>query len=319
MEKLYVITPIFNPAGYASRYALYWAFAQYLQQFKNVVHCTVELSSGKFYITDPSNPNHVQVYGDEPIWYKENLINIGVASLPKDAKYIAWIDPDVIFTNPYWADETIALLKQNPIVQLYSTNITLDANYERVYEDVVGLAKALDTDPKFKSSLVPYMDGSWFIGHPGFAWASTMDWWRAVGGLLDICICGSADSYISRSVLGRVVDGTPEGNNCIMTSDWYATVREYEARCQAYNQVDTIPYINNMVIHYWHGSLKDRNYDTRHNILKDYGYSPSLHVYKNKQGVIQLRGCEDLKQILQAYFNSRNEDGKTVEEEYAKV
>src|ERR1035437_9804088 len=88
-DKLYVVTPIFNPSGYASRYKLYWDFANYLAQFPNVEHHTVELvkPGQKFMVTQHNNPRNVQLVGEDSLWLKENMINIGIRGLPECAKY----------------------------------------------------------------------------------------------------------------------------------------------------------------------------------------------------------------------------------------
>lgn len=306
MEKLYVITPIFNPVGYKSRYTLYFTFEKYLSKFEDIEHYTIELApqADKFVVTSSYCPRHIQMVGTDPLWYKENLINIAIAQLPKDAKYIAWIDPDVIFSNPNWVKEIINKLKTVPVMQPWSTCIQLDSNNDFMPDrkSSLGLAKALVSDPKFHND--------YEIGRSGLAWACTMDWIQAVGGLLDVCICGSGDTYIAHSLIGEVEGKIDPG----MSIGWCNALLKFQDRCQCVYPSKTIPYLDNLVIHYYHGSTKNRNFENRWKILRDIGYDPTSHLIKNSSGLYQVNLLQDrsveLKDGLFNYFKSRNEDEK---------
>ena len=39
----------------------------------------------------------LQVRGNSLMWLKENLLNIGLAKIPKDIKWVAWSDADINF------------------------------------------------------------------------------------------------------------------------------------------------------------------------------------------------------------------------------
>lgn len=106
LNELGVITVVFNPFKYKSRYELYHKFS------KHMLHCgiplfTVEcifannqdfdLPKQKFEITRPNEPRHLQLVAPSVIWLKENLINIAVKHLPSSIKYVAWIDADIEF------------------------------------------------------------------------------------------------------------------------------------------------------------------------------------------------------------------------------
>ena len=70
-EKLYVITCIFNPENYQSRYKLYHNFEEYLKKFDNVELYTVELAIGgqDFAVTSENCPRHIQLRTNEVLWY----------------------------------------------------------------------------------------------------------------------------------------------------------------------------------------------------------------------------------------------------------
>lgn len=101
-----VITVIFNPIRYRSRYELYHKFDEHMTR-SGVTLLTVEciftdeerlgLAEQKFAITRPNDPRHLQIRAPSLFWLKENLINIAVKRLPLYVEYVAWLDADIEF------------------------------------------------------------------------------------------------------------------------------------------------------------------------------------------------------------------------------
>lgn len=282
-------------------------FSRYLKKFENVVHVAIELSAGKDIITSVHNPYYFQIKGVDKIWYKENLINIAVNALSTEAKYIAWIDADLIFTRQDWVDAAIKELQSCPIIQLWSTGISLGSDHQRIYNDVISFAHSLTIDDRFKAELISITDESKkvSIGHPGYGWACTREWFNTVGGLPDFCIAGSADSYIARAVIGRIEDSIYSG----MSESWSELLVDFQNRCQDFYKTDRINYVKNMVIHYWHGSMENRQYKTRKNILLKHRYDPVHHLIKDAAGLNHFVNVPvEFRQDLEMYFLARNED-----------
>ena len=96
-----VVAVVSNPCRYRSRYDLYRAFERHMHA-SGVRLTTVELAFGErpWEVTEPDNPRHVRLRTAYELWHKENLINLGVQHLPRDWKYVAWIDADVSFARP---------------------------------------------------------------------------------------------------------------------------------------------------------------------------------------------------------------------------
>jgi len=128
---LYVVTPIVNPSRYRSRYALYRDFEKHISD-AGAELITVEAAFGDraFEVTDPANRNHIQVRTNHEVWHKENLINLGVARLPADWKYVAWIDADVQFARPDIVEETIHQLQHFSVVQMFSHSTDLGPRHQ---------------------------------------------------------------------------------------------------------------------------------------------------------------------------------------------
>jgi hypothetical protein len=70
-----------------------------------------------------------------------------------------------------------------------------------------------------------------------------------------------------------------------------------------------IGYVNNLLLHYWHGSRKDRGYGTRWQILVDHQFDPAVDLRTDAQGLLELTdGKPALRDAIRGYFSSRNED-----------
>ncbi len=101
-----VITVVFNPIRYRSRYELYHKFDEHMTR-SGVTLLTVEcifenderlsLPQQKFSITREKDPRHLQIKAPSVLWLKENLINIAVKRLPLYIEYVAWLDADIEF------------------------------------------------------------------------------------------------------------------------------------------------------------------------------------------------------------------------------
>jgi hypothetical protein len=69
------------------------------------------------------------------LWLKENLINIGVQSLPHNWQQVCFLDSDVHFVRPNWVGECIHKLQHYSFLQMFSQARDLGPNYEMLPED----------------------------------------------------------------------------------------------------------------------------------------------------------------------------------------
>jgi hypothetical protein len=106
LSKLAVITVVFNPIKYKSRYDHYQKFEAHMIQcgvHLITVECIFEsaphfgLSRQNFEITRANDRRHIRLVAPSIIWLKENLINIAIQSLPQNIEYVAWLDADIEF------------------------------------------------------------------------------------------------------------------------------------------------------------------------------------------------------------------------------
>jgi hypothetical protein len=115
-----VISVVFNPVSYHSRHESYYMFEKHIQSY-GVRLITVELRfpNQTFHVTNKANTDHIQLETDDILWYKENLINIGIKRSPSTCQYISWIDTEVEFLNQNWVHDTIKALETDQVVQLF--------------------------------------------------------------------------------------------------------------------------------------------------------------------------------------------------------
>lgn len=309
MPMLNVIAVVSNPVRYASRYALYKDFESRMQANSKVRLITVELQTGsrRFVITNSGNPFHLQLrhYGPE-VWHKENLINLGVQHLTKldpTWEYVSTIDADVSFIRQDWAEETIEELQHYAIVQMWENAIFLGPTGESlnlIHSFMSQYKKGNKRRDQYGKVLPPH----W---HPGFAWAYRRDAWDKMGGVIDFAILGAADTHMSLAMIGAV----EESINSKLSDNYKLLLRTWQQR--AINHIKyNVGFVRGTLLHYWHGSMKNRFYWDRWKILTENAYDPNTDLRRDSQGVIELE-IHDVRQAklrddIRSYFRSRGED-----------
>lgn len=304
-NTLYCVTCVSNPQRYKSRYALYRMFADYMAKFSNVVLYTVELAFNDrpFEITDANNHRHIQVRSNQEIWHKENLMNIGLSRLPADAKYVAWIDADVTFNRPDWAEETIMQLHHYDLVQMFSEYTDLGPEYQTLGTDV-GFVKAWKEDQTIIDK-----DYNGLKGATGLAWAARRETLNKIGGLLDWCVIGSGDWHMAYCLMGKGVE---------IAESWFSAgyrnlLEKYQRNCNLYIK-GNIGYVNTSALHYWHGPKSNRGYNWRWKIIREHNFDPVLDLTYDTQGVLVVtEEKHEMLYKLREYFQSRKEDSHNLD------
>jgi len=300
-NTLHVIGVISNYARYHSRYRLFREWEKAMLATPGVRLHIVEAAYGDrmHEITNSRDLDHLQLRTKSEIWIKENMINLGVKHLlPRDWKYMAWVDCDVFFDDPNWARETIQQLQHFQVVQPWQT--CLDTGF---HGQGIQLFKSFGFQhqrgvPKQKWSKEPYE-----YAHSGFAWACTRAFWEQSGGLIDFAILGSADHHQAFGMIGEIKD-TIHGK---MSKSFFRRCYEWQDRAMrvTHGQVGFTP---GHLTHRFHGPKKRRYYRERWAILYGHEYDPDRDLYYDAQGVIQLAGKHELEHAVMLYNRSRLED-----------
>ena len=307
-DKLYVILPLFNPAGYIRRETLFKLTFNHVLLQPRVRVITVELATGsRRFATDqlPQHPRWIKSlkYRSEDVfWAKENLINLGVSAAfeagASDSDGIAFLDADIIFDSWKWAERTLLALRQSHFVQMFekcdlcgpdgSTQLTVSSFAYRV-----GRGETW--------SPVGNTERGYF--HPGFAWAARPSALRSVP-LLDRTL-GSADLHLATALIGRVGETIPEG----ISTEYRGMVMRYQTALSGMGaHLGCVP---GSIQHLWHGSLRNRKYVERWDILKRHGFGPAF-LARSTQNNGLLGWTDAASPAFRAdvieYFSQRDED-----------
>ncbi len=299
-RNLYVVTCISNPVRYRTRYDLYRKFARHMEQ-SGVELYTTELAFGDrpFAITESDNPRHIQLRSFFELWHKEQMLNLAIQRLPADWEYVAWVDADVTFSRPDWAEETVEQLQHYHFVQMFSQAIDLSPTYEPVGKPQTGFVYDYYHHPE-KGRQGGYATFS----HPGYAWAARREALDACGGLIDFGMLGSGDRHMACAMIGKA----DYSYNKDVHPHYKDAVLEWERRCEAYVKRD-IGYVSGTLTHAWHGSKANRGYKDRWKILVDHQFDPYKDIFRDTQGLYQLDdGKQGLRDEIRKYFRSRAED-----------
>lgn len=314
-SPLYVVTVVTNYARYRSRYALYKAFEKYVEDSGAILY-TVEAAFGDrpFCVTQPSNPRHIQVRTIDEVWHKENLGNIGIARLPEDAKYIAFMDADVMLSRSDWVTETVHQLQHYQVIQMFSHAQDLSPKYHPLtsftgfmYSYVNSLLTGADKEAAIRKG--GYSGGCYGPGrtgtfwHPGYAWAMTREAINILGGLIDFAVLGSADHHMATALIGQPMLSVHQD----MHPNYKMLIEQWGRAADLLKK--DVGYMDGLLLHYWHGKKKDRRYVDRWKILVDNQFDPITDLKRDSQGVWQLTDRNiRLRDQIRAYFRQRNED-----------
>jgi hypothetical protein len=293
---LHIVTVISNICEFRRRWDLMKQFIERTENLPNVKLYVVELAYGnqEFRITSSTNPSHLQLRTEYALWHKENMINLGIKKLlPPDWKAVAWIDGDIEFENPNWVIDTLKVLTNFDVIQLFTTCFDLDEN-----EIPMSI---------WQSFGYKYCHGEKFnhvkginYWHTGYAWACTKEYYDKVNGLYDKGILGSGDYIMCQGYFGKAAFG-------------HKSLISFRANVEDYivNLIDTkIGYIPTNIRHYFHGSKVNRKYIERNTILINYNYNPYDHIEYDEQGIL-VPSPNMPKEFLidiYKYFKQRNED-----------
>lgn len=305
-STLHVVAVVSNTGRYHSRYRLFRDFVSRMQATANVRLHVVETAFGDRHheVTEAGNPAHLQLRTSHELWTKENMINRGITHLlPRDWKYVAWVDADVTFANPHWALDTIHELQHWQVVQPWTECLDLGPKgtvfqVQKSFAYLVNQGIRVRVNPK-----EPYA-----FGHMGYATACTREFYENVGGLIDFGILGSGDAHMAYSLIGKVEESISNR----VSEEYKRAVLEWQRRAfRATN--GHMGFVPGFITHHWHGKKRSRRYLERWQILTKHKFDPFTDLKRDHQGLYQLIGKPRLQEDIRQYFRTRDED--SVDEE----
>lgn len=306
-SQLHVIAVVNNPARFESRLKLYNAFQDHMLESGVTLH-TIECAYGEIPFAadaaaDHPDVDHIKVRATSHVWIKENLINLAIQRLPPDAKYIAWIDADIHFRKPGWAEETLYALQHFPIVQPWEKCFDLGPNDELMDTHNSFCRQFSLREPMGNGKGSPYT-----FAHPGYAWAATRQALEHTGGLIEHGILGAGDHHMALALIGKARDSFPGG----ITQRYKDRVLAWEDRARTHigKKIGFIPF---NIEHHFHGSKSDRKYVDRWQVLVKHDFNPDIDIRRNTYGVLELTGNKpELQHDMWRYFRARNEDANCI-------
>jgi hypothetical protein len=317
-DVLDVVAVVSNPVRYRSRYDLFRAFeAHVLEAGARLTVVEMAFANRPFEVTAPDNPRHVQVRSAHEYWAKENLINLGISRLPRDSRYVAWVDADLTFVRHDWVQETLQQLQHYAIVQMFAEAHDLDPDglllnsfRSFAYSHVHGIPRRLGGGTGYYGGAPLRTPDSRiaYWHHPGFAWAARREAIDTLGGLFDVAVVGEADYIMAKSLVGEGLDVLYPG----VSPGYRKAVIDWQTR--ALRLRGNLGYVPGTVLHHWHGRKASRKYWDRCKILTDTRFDPAIDLKRDWQGLYQLVDHDEprstlLRDAIRSYFRSRNEDG----------
>jgi hypothetical protein len=301
---LCVVAAFFNPCMSRTRTRNFEAFLRSLSESKVHWRC-IECVFGDRGFELPPDPRIVQIRSQSIVWQKERLLNSLIGQLPDQFSKVAWIDADVVFSNPYWLPETSDALHDHAVIQPFEAAIRLPEQgfhgQVQAHEVAVSFAALFRKRPESVAG-----DNFWSHGHTGFAWAGRRDWLQAHG-LYDAALSGTADHLMAHAFVGTwecpcVFERMKPGPRWAHFDSWcrstYSAVR---------SSVSSIP---GTVYSFWHGSVIARNhgYYRADHCLDELGFDPRRDVSVSASGALEWRSPKpSLHQWAIDYFRSRDE------------
>lgn len=285
-----IIVPYFNFCRYPVRAKNYRTFIALAAVCPGVRFVTVECAFGDapFEVTKSNNPNHIQVRAAHPLWVKENLINLGIATTTDDL--VGWMDADLLFDNLLWYRDAELQLRHFHAIQPFAT-----FRYSRADGSTIcTIPSYASTDPRN-------------VSMPGGAWLMRRDAYDVVGGLLECHIMGGGDHAFATAFYGECPAHGIQGTT---VSDWVQRVKKLLNDPFVPRRWGNPPisYVTGCVEHLYHGPLELRQYGARDVLLASLHFDPTKHLTKNADGVIQLVNRPDLQAAVSAYFVARKEN-----------
>jgi hypothetical protein len=318
--RLVALTSYYNPFRGGRRLRNYHLFRKHL----GVPLVTVEWSQeGHFELSAHDADVMIRVEGGDLMWQKERLLNIGLARIRSErlAADVAAIDADIVFDSSDWAPRVSVALDASPLGQCHAHANYLpqlpDAMQERAdlasatperylpsLAYAVGRGEPLfTTDPERMRDLAVAGIAAPVSGNPGMAIALRLAELPDFE-FYDGNIVGNGDTLLVSAYLGQLDAFFGPRQYC---PTHRADIVAWAARCLPPLRTPRLAWADNRVLHLWHGSIEDRQYGQRFNILGPRNYDPLRHLDRSREALSFADGAGEIKAAVGSYLRSRND------------
>lgn len=302
-----VVSSHYNFVGYEAPKRNLRRFIRQMERDGVMVYGTEIFLQGH-HPTTTEFPGWVQIQVDEDsiMFQKEALVNATINRLTDNYQMLAEVDADIWFDRPDWPDLTMDMLVDTPVGQPFSQAAWTGR------EGNIILVR--DSATKVGFSTNPW------LGHSGFTWAMTRDFFNSTGGFYDKAILGGSDLLWSSVICGTLTPKDSAAGLLDTTESDSSAARHvglghrWEHWADHANRIRQSlgsrrpGWISANIWHEYHGSRKKRYYTQRRARLE--GFDPATHVELTEDGVLRWTESapEDLKRRVSEYFALREED-----------
>lgn len=302
-SDLHVFTARSNPLHWGQPHRNWERFAAGMLK-DGVTLTVIECAYGEEdHVCNLPGVNHIAVRAKTRLWNKENLLNIGVHNTPQ-AKYIAWVDADVLFRRRDWAMATLRMLQHYDVIQPWTDAIDLGPHDEVIQTHKGFCHQFFLGQPMVGKENWKWAGGHYDYPHPGYAWAITRQAYEWVGGLFEVGGMGSGDHHMALGLIGKAQYSLGAG-----VSDGYRReVMRWQERALRHINWN-IGFVQGTIEHLFHGRKNDRGYESRWGMFEKHGFDPIEDLKKNSHGVLEFAGNKpQLRHDFDLYLQRRNED-----------
>jgi hypothetical protein len=238
----------------------------------------------EMYIKKPELHDAFHVKTDVILFQKERLCHVLEKKIPKQFTKLLFMDCDVIFDRKNWYNDLSKMLDTYEIIHPFSKTCRLDLTYKKCLE----WGDAIGTFPTHKQEIKM---------NPGYAWAFQRKWFVEKG-LYQYAILGGGDISSARPWVKAMHTKHIDSKNYESKS-----MQEYISKVGD----PKVGFLDGLIYHLFHGSVRNRQWGTRYEILKDYN-DPRDATKETKQGILTIKN-KTLKSKIQKYFETRDDDG----------
>lgn len=303
-DDFWAIASYFNPAGYHRR-------AENFRRFREVLDGPLIVAewsgSGRFEVTADDRTTVVRLSQGDVMWQKEALLNVALDHLPSTARYVAWLDCDILFEDRDWREQARRALDKSPIAQLFTDLHDLSPDGGLRPDAPAGISLAA----LHAEGVGPYArpgpahaPGTRRIAY-GFAWAARAQLLRRHR-LYDAVVTGGGDRSIACAALGEWEQtALHQKLTPARTAHYVEWAKPFFQDIRG--DVGVLP---GRLFHLWHGEIANRGYGERHDRFAELMFDPSRDLVRDGGGLWKWAGQRPhLRQYMADYFAARREDG----------
>lgn len=296
-----IVSCFFNPQKSVVRRVV---FQQFHKSIKHLNHRIVECAIGDDNWQLPESEFTQRVRTKDLLWHKEGLLNQAIRGLPRELRYIFWVDADVLFTNPRWLSDSVGILQSKTIVQPFEYCVHLERGESQPGFDLES-AKPLHGGRStlhhrvwrsFGAAHAMGLSGhsAYNIhGHVGFAWGARREVLAATG-LYDKALACGADHIMAHAAVGQIIHPCIQrafGNSLGEIAEWSNNFHRATKGKLGYAPGD--------LYHLWHGDVDKRAY---HQVIPDFDSRTDIILSQDESG---LYASPQGNQYLREYFGRR--------------